>query len=66
MLTIQPPPRCLQVRNRGAATEEHAGQVGVDHLAPFVRRLFGDVGQAADGGVVDEDVEPAEAIASFP
>ena len=49
-----------QVRHRRVAGVEDAGQVGVDHLGPLRGRHVGDVGEDADAGVVDQDVEAAE------
>ena len=49
------------MRQRRVAGVEDAGQVRVDDLGPLLRRHVGDVGEDADAGVVDEDVEAAEA-----
>ena len=50
-----------EVRKRGVARVEHAGQVRVDHLGPLFRRHVRHVGKDADAGIVDEDVEATEA-----
>lgn len=38
-----------------------AGQVRLDHFRPLFRRHFGHVGEESDTGVVDENIETAEA-----
>ncbi len=52
----------LHHRMGGLRTDESAGQVGVEHRAPFGRRVA--LRRLADrhSGIVDEDVEPAEAL----
>ena len=60
MLTIHPPPRVLQVRDRGLAAVEHAGEIGADDAVPFVVRHLGDWHADANTGAVDEHIEAAE------
>src|SRR4051812_347672 len=48
--------------NRGARAVEDAAQVRVDHLAPVLDAHVAGVGEAADAGVVDQDVDRAEAL----
>ena len=42
------------------AAVEDAAEVGVDDLVPLLDGHVGDVGERADAGVVDQDVEAAE------
>ena len=49
------------MRQRRLTGVEHAGEIGLDDLCPLIRRHRGDVGEDADAGVVDEEVEAAEA-----
>ena len=53
------------MRDRGVAAVEDAGEVGVDHAPPVLVRLGLHRAEPADAGVVDEDVEPAEAPDRF-
>ncbi len=48
----------LHHRNRGAAAVGHAGQVRLDRLDPRVDGQLRHRPEAADSGVVDEDVQP--------
>ena len=61
MLTMQPPVdvRWGIVAARG---EEHRIDVDRHHTTPLFGREFRDVPERADAGVVDEDVEPTEAV----
>ena len=61
MLMMKPRAARLHRRNGGARAVEDAAEVGVDDLAPVVQAHVGDVGELADAGVVDEDVDAAEA-----
>ena len=45
---------------RRLAAVEDTGQIGVEHLVPFVDGGLGDRLEHADAGVVDQNVEPAE------
>ena len=49
-----------QVRQRGLAHEERAGEVDVDDALPFVERLLVRVGELADAGDVADDVGRTE------
>ncbi len=49
------------MRDRRAAGMKDAAQVRIDHLLPFVAGHFGDLLENPDAGVVDQDVEAAEA-----
>ena len=61
MLMMKPPPR----RRRCGSAAWHALKTPVRFVSmtsrPLLGRHVGDVGEDADAGVVDEDVEAAEA-----
>ena len=59
MLMMKPPPRRRRCGRRRGSVED-AGEVRVDDLGPLRGRHVGHVGEDADAGVVDEDVEAAE------
>ena len=62
---ILPPCAALEhVAARGAAQPEHAREVDREHLVPERVVVIGGRLAADDAGVVDEDVEPAEALRS--
>ncbi len=54
---------CRQHRRIGRLrAHEGAGEVGVDDLVPFVQAVFLGLLSDVGAGVVDQDVEPAEAV----
>ena len=59
MLTIEPPP-VEEVRQRGLADEEGAGEVDADDALPVGERHLVRVGEPADAGAVHDDRGPAE------
>ena len=53
--------RRAQVGQRGAGHPDHADHVHVEHLVPLLVGVVGDGADRADPGVVDQDVDAAEA-----
>jgi hypothetical protein len=48
------------MRDRRMAAVVHAREVRADGLLPLLRLKIGDLGEDADAGVVDQDVEAAK------
>ena len=46
--------------DRSFATVEGPVEVGLDHLTVVVDRLFGQLAEMADAGIVNQDIEAAE------
>ncbi len=51
----------LHQGHKGTARQEHAGEVGVHHVAPLFEREVGQFLPQVDAGAVDQDVDSAEA-----
>ena len=63
VMVMMRPERCAQHRpQRGAREEEGAAQVGLDRLVPFLVRHADEEVVGRPAGVVDQDVDLAEAL----